>query len=166
MQNKVILGIGIVLVLIGFFKPDLNNIPVSPSKPDVTLESYAVDAPSDPDLLEKAKLVTEVLQKSDDSTRKSDCLKLSALYLDLATLISLDDTPAITDTASIRAANSLAGRMLRLNIKDKYPNLAETSRDLIVAGIGDDDIVLSSELREKASESFMALSWAFYEGSK
>jgi hypothetical protein len=53
-----------------------------------------------------------------------------------------------------------------LDIKEKYPNLAEACRSLIVAAIGDDDITLNSEVREKSVEAFRALSWAFYEGSK
>jgi hypothetical protein len=56
--------------------------------------------------------------------------------------------------------------MLKLNIKDKYPNLAEAAQDLVTTGIGDDDILLTEELREKSAESFRALSWAFYQGSK
>ena len=56
--------------------------------------------------------------------------------------------------------------MLRLNIKDKYPNLAEAAESLIVSAIGDDDVSLSEELRSKSAEAFRALSWAFYQGSK
>ena len=116
--------------------------------------------------MDKARAVTEIVEASDDSTRKSDCLKLSALYADMATLIELDDDKIIVDTSSIKEANSIAGKMLKLNIKDKYPNLAEAAQDLVTTGIGDDDILLTKELREKAAESFRALSWAFYQGSK
>lgn len=85
----------------------------------------------------------------------------------MATLIELDgEDKVITDTLTIREANSLSGKMLRLNIKDKYPNLAEAAKDVIVAGIGDQDVALTPELRKKAAESFRALSWAFYQGSK
>ena len=50
--------------------------------------------------------------------------------------------------------------------KDKYPNLAEAARDVVVYSIGEDDVVLDSETRTKAVQSFRALSWAFYEGGK
>ena len=56
--------------------------------------------------------------------------------------------------------------MLRLNIKDKYKGLAEAAQELLSESIGLEDAVLTTELRQKAAESFRALSWAFYEGSK
>ena len=68
--------------------------------------------------------------------------------------------------STIREVNSVAGKMLRLDIKDKYPNLAELAKDLVVTNIGDDDVILDEELRLKAVEAFRALSWAFWEGSK
>lgn len=85
----------------------------------------------------------------------------------MATLIELDgQDKIIANTTAIREANSLAGKMLRLNVKDKYPNLAEAARDVIVYNIGEDDIVLDEETRDKAVQAFRALSWAFYEGGK
>ena len=167
MQNKLLLSVGAVLVVVGVFKPDLGSIrlPVN-NEPVCSIESYVTDAPADTELLDKARAVTEIVKASDDSTRKSDCLKLSALYADMATLIELDDDKIIVDTSSIKEANSIAGKMLKLDIKDKYPNLAEVAQDLITTGIGDDDILLTEELREKSAESFRALSWAFYQGSK
>ena len=78
----------------------------------------------------------------------------------------MDDDKIIVDTSSIKEANSIAGKMLRLDIKGKYPDLAEAAKDVVDTGIGDDDVLLSPELRTKAAESFRALSWAFYEGSK
>ena len=56
--------------------------------------------------------------------------------------------------------------MLKLNIKDKYPNLAQASKDVVVVAIGEDDILLTEDLRSKAVEAFNGLSWAFYEGGK
>ena len=111
--------------------------------------------------------MSKILQASDDSTRKSDSLKLSALYSDIATLVEIDGTDKIiSDTASIREVNSLTGKMLRLNIKDKYEGLAESAKDLLVSSIGEDDVVLDDETRTKAVDAFRALSWAFYQGSK
>lgn len=165
MKNKLVLAVGVALIGLGLFgKYSPTNI-LKPTVPAV--ESYVVDAPSDEALLEKARSVVSVLQESDDSTKKSDCLKLSALYSDIAILIELDNNDkVIKDTASIREANSLAGKMLRLNIKNKYPNLAESCKEVIVSAIGEDDVVLDEDMRDKACDAFRALSWAFYEGSK
>ena len=85
----------------------------------------------------------------------------------MSQLIELDgDDQVINNTANIREANSLAGKMLRLNIKDKYPNLAEAAQDLLFFQLGNKDVKLDKELRSKAIEAFRALSWAFYKGGK
>lgn len=168
MQNKVLLSIGAVLIVIGLVKPDISNLFNTVNQNTVcSVESYVTDPPSDMELMSKAEVVAAILSESDDSTRPSDCLKLSALYSDMAQLISLDESEkVIRDTAAIRSANSLSGKMLRLNIKDKYPKLAEAAKDLLVYQLGEDDIILDNELRDKAVQAFRALSWAFYKGSK
>lgn len=167
MNNKFLLTVGAVLIGIGVFKPDLSSINLPLVNPECNIETYVIDAPADTELLNKANAVIDILQSSDDSTRPSDCIKLSALYSDMATLIELDNQDKIiSNTTAIREANSLAGKMLRLNIKDKYPNLAEAARDVIVYNIGEDDVVLNEETRDKAVQAFRALSWAFYEGGK
>jgi hypothetical protein len=56
--------------------------------------------------------------------------------------------------------------MLRLNIKNKYPGLAEAAKVLVSSELGTDDVVLDEDMRAKAVNAFRALSWAFYEGSK
>tara|TARA_B100002019_G_C21274915_1_gene604897 strand:+ start:20217 stop:20717 length:501 start_codon:yes stop_codon:yes gene_type:complete len=166
MNNKWLLALAGVLVYIGIAKPDLSSISF-PSNTSCTTDTCVVDAPSDDILLEKARAITSIVKESNDSTRKSDCLKLSSLYADMAVLIELDEKDqVIADTSNIKEANSLAGKMLRLNIKDKYPGLAEAARDLLSSSIGDDDVVLDVELRSKAVSAFRALSWAFYEGGK
>lgn len=168
MQNKLLLFVGVVLVLFGVFKPDLSNWSLPLTGGAVCVASnHVTDAPADEVLLEKARSITAVLLESNDSTRKSDCVKLSSLYCDIATLIELDESDlVIGDTATIREVNSVAGKMLRLDIKGKYPNLAELAKDLVVGSIGDDDVVLDKDLRTKAVNAFRALSWAFWEGSK
>lgn len=169
MQNKIALSVGVILLVLGLFKPDLSNIgfPVNINEPACSVESYVTDAPEDTGLLEKARAVTAVVKSSDDSTRKSDCLKLSSLYADIATLIELDGSDMVVkDTAAVRQVNSLAGKMLRLDVKDKYPGLSDAAKDLLISVIGDDDVVLDKETRNNTVKSFMALSWAFYEGSK
>lgn len=169
MNNKWVLALGIVLIYIGLTKPNLSfNLPIGNNNHSVCVEdNYITDAPADDNLLELARSVTNIVKESDDSTRKSDCARLSSLYADMALLIELDnDDKIISDTANIREANSLAGTMLRLNIKDKYPGLAEASKNLVSSELGDDDVVLDENMRKKAVNSFRALSWAFYEGTK
>ena len=169
MQNKILLGIGVLLVIFGLFKPDLTIIKnLTPNTaPSSSVESYVTDAPADQELLDCAKKIISILGASNDSTKQKDCLKLSALYSDMSLLISLDKNDnIIPDTASIKEANSLSGKMLRLNIKDKYPGLAESAKELLIEAIGEDDVVLDSDSRNKAVDAFRALSWAFYEGSK
>jgi hypothetical protein len=166
MSNKFLLIVGLILLTLGIFKPTfiLSNNNTTPNN---VLENYVIDAPANSLILDKAKEVIALMQNISDSTKKSDCLKLSALYSDIATLIAInDENQVITKTQEIKQANSLCGTMLRLNIKDKYPNLAETSRDVVISVIGDDDILLDDESRAKAVEAFRALSWAFYESSK
>ena len=169
MSKKLWLILGGILIVIGILRPDLSNLNISlpVNQPACNLENYVIDAPSDTELLEKARAISEILKASDDSTRKSDSLKLSALYSDIATLIEIDgDDKIISDTASIREVNSLAGKMLRLDIKNKYKGLANKAKDLLVSAIGEDDVVLDEETRVKAIDAFRALSWAFYQGSQ
>jgi hypothetical protein len=164
-QNKIVLIIGILLVVFGWFKPDISGL-IKPSSVNNSV-NYVVDAPSEDALLEASKKIIEIVRKSDDSTRKSDCLRLSSLYADMALLIELDNTDmVIKDTTNIREANGLCGKMLKLDIKDKYPNLAESAENLVVTSIGKNDVQLTPELRSSAVKAFRALSWAFYEGSK
>ena len=168
MNNKWLLALGIGLIYIGIAKPDLSFINIPSGNNNVCLEAnYVTDAPSDDNLLALARSVTDIVKDSDDSTRRSDCSRLSSLYADMALLIELDDQDkVISDTSNIREANSIAGKMLRLNIKDKYPGLAEAAKVLVSSEIGTDDVVLNEDMRVKAVNAFRALSWAFYEGSK
>ena len=167
MNNKFLLLVGIALIGVGLVKPNLSSFNFPVLNPQCDIETYIIDAPADTQLLDKARKVVDILKSSNDSTKGSDCIKLSALYSDMATLIELDnDDKIISDTASIKEVNSLAGKMLRLDIKDKYPNLAEAAKNVVVYSIGEDDVVLDSETRAKAVQSFRALSWAFYEGGK
>jgi|TARA_B100001094_G_C18191388_1_gene807482 hypothetical protein len=169
MSKKLWLILGGILIVIGILKPDLSNfnIRLPVNQPSCNLENYVIDAPSDTELLEKARAVSKILKQSDDSTRKSDSLKLSALYSDIATLIEIDgDDKIISDTASIREVNSLSGKMLRLDVKNKYQGLADKAKDLLISAIGEEDVVLDDETRNKAVDAFRALSWAFYQGSQ
>jgi len=156
MNKTVLIIIAAILLAIGLFKPNLSVIPNTPSVPTIS-------APSDPELKEACSEVISILQNG----KSNDALRLSSLYMDMATLIELDgENEVIKTTEDIRQANSLSGLLLKLDIKGKYPNLAVAAKNVIIAGIGDDDISLDPELRKKASESFRALAWACQEGSK
>jgi hypothetical protein len=94
-------------------------------------------------------------------------LRLAYLYNDMATLVGLDgDSEVIKNTEEIRQANRLAGLMLRLDIKGKYEDLPEAAQALVLTAIGDDNVLLNKDLRDKAVEGFKALSWACLQGSK
>lgn len=164
MKPKYVLLIcGILLVLFGLVKPDLskfipnNNIPTN---------IVVIEPPSDTNVKKEAEELV-LLLKSFGSSAKDDSLRLRDLYLDLSTLIGLDgENQTVKNTEEIRQANSLAGVMLRLDIKDKYPDLAKEAKDVIIASIGDDQVLLSPELRAKAVEGFRALAWACNEVNK
>lgn len=158
--NKIVFILGLLLIGYGIVKPDLSNI--LPSR-TVVNNSTVVEAPTDPKIKDACAAVISALKRAD----RADCLKLSSLYYDLSQLIVLDGKDEIIkSTLEIREANKLSGLFFRLNLKDKYDNLAEALNGVVVAGIGDDDVVLDDAMRGKSVEVFKALSWACYEGSK
>ena len=164
-SKNTLLIIAGLLIVVGLFKPDLSNIGIFPNRP-VSIDVLELDPPTDPLIKEKADVVVKIL-KAGGGDRKADAKRLRDLYLDLAKLVELDgEDTVIKNTEEIRQANSLAGLMLRLDIKGKYSDLPTAAQDTIIAAIGDDMIVLSKELRLKAVEGFNALSWATNEGSK
>ena len=159
--NGILLVVGALLIGYGFFKPDLSNF--IPNKSVVVDNSIVVGPPSDPTIKEACKAVIDALQNAN----KNDCLKLASLYYDLSQLILLDgNDQVVKSTLEIREANKLAGLFFRLNLKDKYENLAEALNGVVVSGIGDDDVVLDETTRAKAVDVFKALSWACSEGAK
>ncbi len=163
MNNKVLLGIGVVLLLLGFFKPNL-NFPISNPNPDAVI--VVVTPPQDKELKDKCQSVIDVLS-SGPKDRKKDGVRLSDLYMDLATLMELDgEDEVVKTTEEVRQANSLCGAMLRMNIKGKYPGLADAAQTVIINQIGNDMVPLDSDLRKKSAEAFRALAWACNEGSK
>jgi len=160
--RNILLAVAALLVVYGLVKPNFNNVVPNPIPPVVDV----IDAPSDPKLKEAADKVVEslILGSSD---RIVDGKRLCGLYFDIATLIELDgEQTVIKNTEEVRQANALGGPMLRMNIKDKYPDLAKNCNAVIVAAIGDENIPLTKELRAKAVEGFRAFSWATNEGSK
>jgi len=161
--NNILLTIGGLLVVIGLIRLDFNNLNILPVKP-VNVDIMELPEPVDETLKKEAMDVASLLQTSH---AKNDAKRLRDLYIDIAKLVELDgDDEVIKNTEEIRQANSLTGIMLRLDLKGKYPNLAKEAKDVIVYAIGDDQILLSKELRAKAVNGFNALAWACNLGSK
>ena len=159
MNNKVIL-----LIVLGLIQPNLSNWGLS--KKPVSIDVLELPVPVDENVKKEADDVVSLLKDSGSSV-KADAKRLRDLYLDLAKLVELDgEEEVIKNTEEIRQANSLAGPMLRLDIKGKYPDLAKEAKEVVVAAIGDDQIILSKELRAKAVEGLNALAWACNEGGK
>ena len=162
--KKILLIVGSLLLLAGLYN---KVFVVDRAGPSPVVDVMELEKPENEALRKEATEVTSVLKDSNVSSRKTDSKKLRDLYLDLAKLISLDgENMVIKNTEEIRQANSLAGLMYRLDIKDKYPSLAKEAQDVVVASIGDDQINLSPEIRQNAVAAFNALAWACNEGSK
>jgi len=161
MDKKVLLVLGGLLILVGLLKPEFSDM----FKPrPAVVDVLELSVPTDEAVKKETDDVVIVLKEAGI---KSEARKLRDLYIDLAKLVELDgEDEVIKSTEEIRQANSLAGIMLRLDMKGKYPNLAKEAKEVVVASIGDDQILLSKELRVKAVEGLNALAWACNEGSK
>ena len=161
-KNTPLLILAFILILLGLTKPDLTNF--FPNKVNA-VDVMELPEPTDPNVKKEALEVISLLKQI--SGEKNNFKRLRDLCLDLARLIELDgDDLVIKNTDEIRQANSIAGPMLRLDIKGKYANLAKETKEVIVAAVGDDNINLSTELRAKGVDGFNALAWAYNEASK
>lgn len=161
MKEKLILFIAGLLIFFSVVQPNVGNIWPKTS----VVESIVVPSISEDDQKSVASIVESFRQGSSD--RSTDGKRLAGLYMDLATLIQLDgDDVVIKNTEEVKQANSLAGVMLRMNIKDKYPDLAANCNAYLISMVGQDIVDLDESLRKKASDCFTNLAWACYEGSK
>jgi hypothetical protein len=161
-QKNILLALATLLIVIGLFKPEFSNI-LGPNKP-VVVDVLELPEPKDETVKKEADDVVALLKEAG---AKNDARRLRDLYIDLAKLVELDgEDEVVKSTEEIRQANSLTGVMLRLDIKGKYPNLAKEAKEVVVSSIGDDQILLSKELRAKAVEGLNALAWACNQGSK
>lgn len=161
-QKNILLGLAALLIVVGLLKPEFSNI-LGPNKP-VAVDVLELSEPTNEVVKKEADDVVALLKEAG---AKSDARRLRDLYIDLAKLVELDgEDEVIKSTEEIRQANSLTGVMLRLDIKGKYPNLAKEAKEVVVASIGDDQILLSKELRAKAVEGLNALAWACNLGAK
>jgi hypothetical protein len=161
-DNKIVLMIASILIVVGLTQFDISTILPAPSRGVDVME---LTPPTDENVKKEAQEVVDLLKQSGGN--KNDFKKLRDLSLDLARLIELDgEDTVIKTTENIRQANSISGVMLRLDMKDKYKDLAKESKDVVVAAIGDDDVALTDDLRNKAVDSFNGLAWAYNEASK
>lgn len=162
-SKTILLLIASILIFIGLVKPNISlpiNTPVHNSVVVVT-------PPQDKDLRDKCLLLIDVISSSSSSDKKKDAMRLSDLFMDLATLIELDgENEVIKTTEEIRQANSLSGQMLRMNIQGKYPGLKDAAEAIIISQVGNDVVPLDTELRKKSVDAFRALAWACVEGAK
>lgn len=159
MKDKILFIVGSLLILFALTKTNLSELFVVNTIP------YNIEVIDN----DSQKLVESVISclKNGSSDRKYDGKKLASLYNDIAILISLDnENEIIKNTEEIRQANSISGLMLKLDIKDKYPKLAEECNKYLVSVIGDDNVSLDKDLRSKAVSAFKNLAWAFNESSK
>lgn len=160
MNSKALLIVAGLLIAVGLIKPDLSSL-VPSNKPKDSV--VFIEAPSDENVKKECDDVAKILK----SGSPNDAVRLRDLFLDISKLIELDgEDLVIKTTEEIRQANSLAGPMLRLDIKNKYENLANEAKEVIVSVIGDDNVPLTTELRKQAANAFKYLAWACNEGAK
>ena len=166
MTNKYLLAVAGLLIIMGLTKFDPTQL-LNNNKPVAVVDTLELVEPTNENLKKEAADVVALLQEKLDKKDLTKFLELRNLYLDLGVLISLDgENEVIKTTDEIRQANSMAGIMLNLDLKNKYPGLAKENNDVLVAAIGDDSILLSKELRTQAIEAFKALAWAYNKGCK
>lgn len=162
MKDKLLLGIGGLLIILAILKPDINGFINNSNynNPVVVVENV------DSETKVLVKTIVDII-KNGPSTRRDDGKKLASLFSDIATLIEIDgEDQVISNTEEIKQANSIAGKMLKLNLKDKYPNLSNECTNYIKTVIGDDNVALDTDLRNKSVQAFRGIAWACYEGSK
>lgn len=161
--KNLLLILAAALIVVGLVKPDLSSfINMAPNN---NVVSIVVDKPSNVEILDECQNVIIALKANND--RKIDGVRLASLYNDLATLVSLDgEDLVLKNTEEIRQANKLAGVMLKLDIKGKYPDLAKAAEQVVISSIGDDSVMLDSKLRQQAVDGLKALAWSCLQGAK
>ena len=162
MKDKILLGIGALLVLLALVKPDISGFISGGGSSSNSVYVQTIDK-------ESQSLVKPIIQalKNGPSNRKEDGKKLASLFSDIATLIEIDgDDLVINNTEEIKQANIIAGKMLKLDLKNRYPDLGTECTKYLQSVIGDDNIPLDTSLRAKSAQAFRGIAWACYEGSK
>lgn len=164
MNNKVLLVVGLILIVLGLSRYSSVNFPVVNPNPVTVVETLKVDPPQDKELKTLAENVRDCL-KNGDSDRSKDGVRLASMYNDMSILISIDED-IIKNTSAITQANVMTARLLKINLKGKYPGLAEACDTLLMNHVSDKSVVLDENLRQKSVEAFQALAWGCLEGAK
>lgn len=163
MKNKTLLIIASVLIVLGLYRSDMISIPLLPNSPAACCNADITE-PESEELKVLASAVTATL-KNGSADRVVDGYRLASLYSDMAILIALDDN-VIQNTTAIKEANVLAAKLLKIDLKGKYPGLAEACDILVKKTVTTDAVNLDVELRQKAVIAFKALAWGCAEGAK
>jgi hypothetical protein len=175
MNKNVALLLAAVLIAVGVFKPDLSNFFPNNGGGNVIVPSVEFAEPTNPQLMADAIKVAECLKAGEN--RKQDGRALAALYYDIARLIEFDgDNEIVKTTTEIAEVNSVAGNLMNLQLKGKYPNLAKAAKLLVVNALNGENnsspesevdvAVLNQQSRSVAVAAFDALAWGCFEGSK
>lgn len=164
MKDKLLLAAAGLLIVFSLSSSNFSLPNWINTRPSV-VDSVVIPSISEDNQLLVNPIVESFLNGSADRTL--DAKRLASLYMDLSTLIELDgEDLVVKNTEDVRQANSLSGVMLRLNIKDKYPNLSKNCNEYLTSVLGEDVVELDENLRQKASNAFINLAWACNEGSK
>lgn len=163
-KNHILLTIGIIMVLFGLLKPNISNINIF-NPPNQSINDIVVEKPLVKETLDACNNVSKIL--SSGPNPRTDALNLASLFSDISKLVELDGSDeVIKNTADLSSVNSIAGSLLKLNVKGKYDGLSDACQNVIVSVIGDDNLPLDKELRSKTVIAFRNLAWACQEGAK
>jgi hypothetical protein len=164
MSKKILLVIIAIFIVLGLNRSNI-SLPIVNVPSVIPVEELDIPEPSNSTLKTLAENVADKFKQGDDD-RKQDGYRLAQLYNDMSKLISLDDKPIIKTTETIKEANVLAAQLLRIDLRGKYPGLAEACDKLVKEHVSGDSVALDKALRNKSVEAFQALAWGCLEGAK
>ena len=160
-KNNLLLIVAGLLILFGLGNKlgIVNN--VSDNNCSINLN---LSPPTDPEIQKLTDVIIASF-KAGSIDRKSDGIFLACLYNDMSNLIE-EDSSVIKTTQELVQANSLAAKLLKINLKGKYPGFSEAATSLIMKIIGDDNVALDEKSREQAVNAFRYLAWACKSGAE
>ena len=123
---------------------------------DTPLISISITEPT-PELQETVKDISELVT-GDDAVK--DKLLISDYFNQLANVVR-DDPGLIDTTEKFRRFNSTAGQInfAGQSLKDKYNGLGSAIDDLIKNAIGNENVELDKEKRDKLVNLLKAIAW-------
>ena len=123
---------------------------------DTPLVSISITEPT-PELQETVKDISELVT-GDDAVK--DKLLISDYFNQLANVVR-DDPGLINTTETFRRFNSTAGQInfAGQSLKDKYNGLGSAIDDLIKNAIGNENVELDKEKRDKLVNLLKAIAW-------